>query len=98
MSRCALPSQWATGEPAMPGEPMGSTASGMRSVPMPAVRRPNLRFEEVAERGASSEPLPQLVQQRLCLLQIWRLEALGEPAIDRSEEVAGFGATALVAA
>jgi len=41
---------------------------------------------------------PQLLQQRLCLLQIGRVKAFGEPAVDRGEEVAGFGAAVLVAA
>src|SRR6516162_5546903 len=39
----------------------------------------------------------QLVEQRLRLLEIRRVETLGEPAIDRSEDVMGFAATALVA-
>src|SRR5215813_3618526 len=42
--------------------------------------------------------LTQLVQQRLCFLQIGRVKALGEPAIDRGEEIAGFGTAALIAA
>src|SRR5215813_11353040 len=44
-------------------------------------------------RGGS----PQLVQQSLRLFQIGCVEALSEPAVDRSEEVAGFGAAAVVA-
>jgi hypothetical protein len=40
----------------------------------------------------------QFVEQRLCLSQIGRGEAFGEPAVDRREQVAGFGAAALVAA
>src|SRR6516162_3232408 len=40
----------------------------------------------------------QRVQQRLCLFEIGHVEALGEPAVDRREEVAGFSASALVAA
>jgi len=39
----------------------------------------------------------QLVQQRLRLLQIARVEAFGKPAVDRCEKVVGFGAAALVA-
>jgi hypothetical protein len=31
------------------------------------------------------------------LLQDWRVEALGEPAVDRREEITGFGALALIA-
>ena len=37
----------------------------------------------------------QLIEQRLCLLQVQRVEAFGEPAVDRGEEVAGFGAATL---
>jgi hypothetical protein len=40
----------------------------------------------------------KLIEQRLRLFEIRRGEAFGEPAIDRREEVAGFGATVLVAA
>ena len=40
----------------------------------------------------------QLVEQRLRLFQIGGVEAFGEPAVDRREEIAGFGAAALVAA
>ena len=39
----------------------------------------------------------QFVEQRLCLFQIGGVEALGEPAVDRGEEIAGFGAPALLA-
>jgi hypothetical protein len=37
-------------------------------------------------------------EQSLCFLKIGGLEALGKPAIDRREKVAGFGAAALVEA
>jgi hypothetical protein len=39
---------------------------------------------------------PQLVQQRLRIFQIGRVETFGEPAVDWSEKVAGFGAPALI--
>ena len=39
----------------------------------------------------------QLVAQRFCLLQIGRGETFGEPAVNRGEQVAGFGGVALVA-
>ena len=32
----------------------------------------------------------QFVEQRPCLFQIERIETLSEPAIDRSEKLAGF--------
>jgi hypothetical protein len=41
---------------------------------------------------------PELVEQFLRLFQIGRAEALGEPAVDRGEEVTGFGVAPLVAA
>jgi hypothetical protein len=40
----------------------------------------------------------EFVEQRLCFFQVGCIEAFGEPAIDRREQVAGFGAAALVAA
>jgi hypothetical protein len=44
--------------------------------------------------GAPRFPLPhhslsKLIEQRLCVLQIARIEAFGEPAVDRSEKLAG---------
>ena len=39
----------------------------------------------------------QLVEQRLCLFEIGGGEALGEPAVDRGEQVARGGAATLVA-
>jgi hypothetical protein len=38
----------------------------------------------------------QLIQQRLSLLQIERVEALGEPAVDRREKIAGLLSLALI--
>src|SRR5215831_12506743 len=38
------------------------------------------------------------LEQRLCVLQIGRVETFGKPAVDRCQQVAGFGAAALVAA
>src|SRR5262249_36208973 len=53
-----------------------------------------MRVENLSRRRP---PLPQLLQQRLRFLQVRRVEAFGEPAVDWREEVAGFGALALVA-
>src|SRR5580700_1913139 len=39
----------------------------------------------------------QFGEQRLRLFQIGGIEALGEPAVDRGKEIAGFGAPALLA-
>jgi hypothetical protein len=40
----------------------------------------------------------QLIEQRLRFFEILCVEAFGEPAVDREEEVAGFRVAALVAA
>ena len=40
--------------------------------------------------------LVQLVEQRLCLFKIGRIETFCEPAVDRGEEIAGFGMATLV--
>src|SRR6516225_10446809 len=40
--------------------------------------------------------LRQRVQQRLGLLEVGRVKALGEPAVDRCQQLASFGALALV--
>jgi len=48
-----------------------------------------------SSRGRVIAKLRQLVQQRLSLFQIGGVEALSEPAVDRREEVAGFGTAAL---
>src|SRR4051812_7887479 len=47
-------------------------------------------------RGVLTAPDPAgLFQQRLRLLQVGSVEALGKPAADRREDVAGFGMAAL---
>ena len=38
----------------------------------------------------------QFVEQRFCLFQIWGIEPVSEPAIDRSKQVACFGAATLI--
>ena len=40
----------------------------------------------------------QFVEQRFCLFEVGGVEAFGEPAVDRREQVAGLGAAALLAA
>src|SRR6516165_568127 len=52
----------------------------------------------VKSSAIASTPSLQVVEQRLRLFQIGRSETFSEPAIDRREEVAGFGMAALVAA
>jgi hypothetical protein len=42
--------------------------------------------------------LGQFVEQRLGVLEVGGVEALGEPAVDRREQITGFGAAILVAA
>jgi hypothetical protein len=39
----------------------------------------------------------QLIEQRFSLLQVERIEALGEPAVERSEKIAGLIPLALIA-
>ena len=39
---------------------------------------------------------PEFLQQRLGLLQVGRVKALGEPAIDRCQQLVGFGPLALL--
>ena len=40
--------------------------------------------------------IPQLLQQRLRLLEVGRVKALREPAIDRRQQITGFGLLALL--
>src|SRR5262249_23574908 len=62
---------------------------------MSQVRRPD-RGDQVRLRTIGTIPGPsdssrrQLLQQRLRLLQIERIEALGKPAVDRSEQFASL--------
>jgi hypothetical protein len=53
---------------------------------------------ETRQNAGGPTSLRQLVEQHLGLLEVRRVEALGEPALDRREEVAGFSVAALVAA
>ena len=39
----------------------------------------------------------ELLEERLCLFQIGVIEALGEPAVDRPQQLARFGAASLIA-
>src|SRR5271169_6556361 len=55
-----------------------------------------LEGRPISERGSVS--LIEVVEQRLRLLEVGRVEAFGEPAVDRGDQVAGFGLAALVAA
>ena len=59
---------------------------------------PNSRNEKtsVLEHGLCRHGSCQLTQQRLRVLQVWRIETFGEPAIDRTEQVLGLRALALV--
>ena len=41
--------------------------------------------------------LRQLVEERLGLLQVQRVKALGEPAVDRRQQLVGFGPPSLLA-
>src|SRR5215472_13278302 len=52
--------------------------------------------EGLANREALVGNSYQFVEQRFCLFQIWDIEPLSEPAIDRSKQVACFGAAPLI--
>src|SRR6476659_4518403 len=88
----------------------GSSASGAARLPRRTgssrrkrhrrtASRPPAATAAAAVQAALPVParpqLPELVQQRLGLLQDWRIEAFGEPAIDRREQVTRFRALAL---
>jgi hypothetical protein len=66
------------------------TMSGCR--PVPVIRGNRSSLPPVAKERKSTE----LVEQRLSVLQISGVEALGEPAVDRREQVKGLGAPALL--
>src|SRR5437867_2780945 len=56
-------------------------------------------YDQVAEQTRGSVVhvrSPQLVEQRLCLLQIFCVEALGERGVDRREEIERFNTSALI--
>ena len=48
-----------------------------------------MRCSKSAQFGNSLSRM-QLIEQRLSLLQVERVETLGEPAVDRSEEIASL--------
>src|SRR6516162_5709733 len=60
------------------------------------------RPRTVPDPGPAAKPprpsaAPEFVEQCFCPLEIGDVEALGEPAVDRGEQVAGCGAASLVA-
>ena len=57
--------------------------------------RPKAGIERHVAHAVRS--LRELLQQRLGLLQVERIEALGEPAIDRGEKIVGLLPLALIA-
>jgi hypothetical protein len=50
-----------------------------------------------AQGSTPRSRLPQRVEQRLCVLQIARIESLSEPAVDRSEKLASLIPFSLIA-
>jgi hypothetical protein len=52
-------------------------------------RPPNAEVGSGSIRVVNERLRRQLLKQRLGLLQIARVKAFGEPAVDRSEEIAG---------
>jgi hypothetical protein len=63
----------------------------------PSIHRAKSRLS-TSSRQRSNTRSRQLTDQHLCLFQIGGLEAFGEPAVDRRDEVAGFDAPAPSAA
>src|SRR5438034_4611765 len=53
------------------------------------------RFQGGRRRASARWSLPQLLEQRLRLDEVARIEALGEPAVDRGEQVARLRRAAL---
>src|ERR1043166_6605987 len=72
--------------------PWGPTRPAPAGRPSPAVRR---RRSSRSPYLAIDHRLPQLVEQRLRVLQVARVEAFGEPGVERGEEGAGRVALAL---
>src|SRR6516165_2788047 len=56
-----------------------------------------LGASKAAARPLRPTVAPELIEERLRLFEVGRVEAFGEPAVDRREQVASFGAAALVA-
>ena len=85
--------------------PAGSFFGGFRT-PAPAqaapsrsagVRNPAHKLTFHAGSQPTAPSSRTLVEQRLCLLQVQRVKALGEPALHWSEKLASLGALALLA-
>src|SRR6516162_5633559 len=77
----------------------GSTPAALLSVsvsPISITRCGISRTKLTTEREARL--CIELVEQRLCLFEIGGVEAFGEPAVDRCEQIASFAVAALVAA
>src|ERR1700720_404885 len=75
------------GRARLASQPTFVSQSGQRILSVPG-------SGECTTRISSSR---QLIEERLRLLQVGGVEAFGKPAIDRGDEVAGFGAPALLA-
>ena len=76
------------------GMPASGVDPGPTFVSSPADR---WVYRGMVIRVARSSDSRQLIEQGLRLFQVGGVEALGEPAVDRREEIAGFGPTALLA-
>jgi hypothetical protein len=96
--RCELTSDMARDCLSAGGSPAKTPANSASDRPRPAPTwRLGVRGDGSDDCGSSAVPSAQRVEQRLGLLQIGRIEALREPAIDRSKEIAGVVVFALVA-
>jgi hypothetical protein len=74
-------------------------AVGVAASVTAGIRNPSqeLTFHFAMERESARIVLPQPLEERLGLCELRRVKSLSEPAVDRREEVIGFGALALVA-
>ena len=88
-----------TGRPSASAEPLRSPQAAI-STSVPRVRRCRWRGWRRARRAwrpfRNCSSGVQLVEQRLGLLQVERVEAFGEPAEDRSQKFAGLVPLALI--
>lgn len=88
----------AAAEPSRDRRPQGLLKSALK--PKPAITHGMQQFRECQTRkspGHSIASSSQRVEQGFGLLEVERVETFGEPAVHRSEEIAGFIPPALIA-
>jgi hypothetical protein len=65
--------------------------------PANSARLLSCQASAIVNEAAACEGSPQLIEERLGILQDGRVEAFGEPPVDRREEITGLDELALVA-